>query len=170
MVLPLIGRFIARGLVAKSFDDDAIADAVNSVKIDVEQTPKDPTAFIKDLDARKRRNLKRALSVTAQTGINIMLDRTAKGTGIDGAFKSYTPDYENFRSQSGRGVTPNLFFSGNMLGSMTSEVRKNEGIIFFSRREESAKASKNNKSRPFFGFTNKEKGKLSEVFKRYYLK
>lgn len=170
MVLPLIGRFLARGIVAKSLDDDAIADVVNSVKIDVEQTPKDPTVFIKDLEARKLRNLKKALSVTSQTGINIILDRTAKGSGINEPFKSYTPAYENFRSESGRGVTPNLFFSGNMLGSMTSQVTKNEGIIFFTRREESAKASKNNKTRPFFGFSEKEKAKLSDVFRRYYLK
>lgn len=167
MAIPFVGAAVMRGLLAQSLKDDAVQDVVNSVDVRVGIDPKDPSSIIEKIRGKIKRNKTKALSVTAQYGINLILDRTEKGySWKGGSFKSYTPQYAAFRSQRGRGTSPNLFFSGNMLGSMTHEVRRDEAIIFFARAEEAAKASGNNRSRPFFNFNDQERRKLSQIFRR----
>ena len=112
-------------------------------------------------------SIKRALSITAQSGINIIEARTSKGVGFKGGkFKDYTPIYAAFRASKGRGNNPDLQFTGQMLGSMTSRASSKQAEIFFTRATESKKAAMNNKSRPFFGFSRKEEKQLGEVFFR----
>jgi len=110
-------------------------------------------------------SIKKALSITAQAGINIIEARTSKGKGFKGGgFKKYTPLYAAFRNSRGRGTNPDLQFTGKMLGSMTSRADGNKAEIFFSRATESKKAAMNNKTRPFFGFSGKEQKQLADVF------
>lgn len=164
MPIPVVIGAI-RGLIFGAARDAALDQVAGAVDLNVEITPKDPTAFLREIEVKKQRNMKRALSVTAQTGVNIILQRTAKGYDWKGqSFINYTPSYEQFRVQSGRSTQPNLFFSGNMLGSMTTEVKGNNAYIFFSRKEEAAKASKNNKKRPFMNFNDIERRKLQQTF------
>tara|TARA_R110000744_G_scaffold265080_1_gene379243 strand:+ start:97 stop:519 length:423 start_codon:yes stop_codon:yes gene_type:complete len=112
-------------------------------------------------------SIKRALSITAQSGINIIEARTRKGVGFKGGkFKGYTPIYAAFRASKGRGNNPDLQFTGQMLGSMTSRANSKQADIFFTRATESKKAAMNNKSRPFFGFSRREEKQLGEVFFR----
>jgi|TARA_B110000259_G_scaffold111830_1_gene127733 hypothetical protein len=112
-------------------------------------------------------SIKRALSITAQSGINIIEARTSKGVGFKGGkFKDYTPIYAAFRASKGRGNNPDLQFTGQMLSSMTSRASSKQAEIFFTRATESKKAAMNNKSRPFFGFSRKEEKQLGEVFFR----
>ena len=112
-------------------------------------------------------SIKRALSITAQSGINIIEARTSKGVGFKGGkFKDYTPIYAAFRASKGRGNNPDLQFTGQMLSSMTSRASSKQAEIFFARATESKKAAMNNKSRPFFGFSRKEEKQLGEVFFR----
>lgn len=169
MPLPLIGASLVRGLVAGAIRDEAKSNPAANLDIKVKMTPKDPSSIIrkkkKEMDAKERR----ALSIVAQTGINIILDRTGKGIGVDGPFKSYAPQYEAFRSREGRGTTPDLMFTGRMLGSMTSQVQGDKAIIFFSGPEQQKKAAFNNKSRRFMAFTKKERQQLTNVFKKHYL-
>ena len=124
----------------------------------------------RDLKKKGRKvsdSMRRALSVTALEGINIIEERTRKGIGYKGgAFKPYSDKYALFRSQQGRGVKPDLQFTGQMLGSMTSKANNREANIFFTRAAESKKAAMNNKSRPFFGFSGQEENTLSRVFFR----
>ena len=112
-------------------------------------------------------SIKRALSITAQSGINIIEARTSKGDGFKGGkFKDYTPIYAAFRASKGRGNNPDLQFTGQMLSSMTSRASSKQAEIFFTRATESKKAAMNNKSRPFFGFSRKEEKQLGEIFFR----
>ena len=111
-------------------------------------------------------SVKRALLITAQQGVNVIQDRTAKGVGYKGAFASYTPEYAAFRSEKGRGTKPDLNFTGQMLGAMTVSADSKKAEIFFTRATESKKAAMNNKSRPFFGFSSREEKQLSKVFFR----
>jgi len=112
-------------------------------------------------------SVKKALSITAQSGVNIILDRTGKGAGFKGgAFEGYNPLYAAFRLAHGRSKTPDLNFTGQMLGSMTTKSTSSQAEIFFSRATESKKAAMNNKTRPFFGFNRKEEKKLGQVFFR----
>jgi len=109
----------------------------------------------------------RALAITAQQGVNMILDRTRKGKGINFPFKPYSDKYAKFRSQKGRQVFPvNLNFSGRMLGAMaTQRVRQSFQKIYFDRAEESRKAYFNNQIRPFFGFNDREKAFLGKFFR-----
>ena len=117
-------------------------------------------------------SIKRALSITAQSGINIIEARTSKGDGFKGGkFEGYSTKgknggYAGFRERKGRGLTPDLQFTGQMLSSMTSRASSKQAEIFFTRATESKKAAMNNKSRPFFGFSRKEEKQLGEVFFR----
>ena len=110
----------------------------------------------------------KAFSKTAQQGINVILDRTAKGLGIYAPFKSYSNQYAAFRADKGRSTNPDLNFSGKMLGSMKSRVKLKEraAYIYFSRSAEAKKAVANNKLRPFFGFNDREKNKLIRFFRK----
>ena len=110
-------------------------------------------------------SLKRALSITAQEGINIIERRTARSVGFKGGkFTKYSPKYARFRRFWGRTNRPNLEFSGEMLGSMTSKADRKKATIFFTRPDEAKKAAGNNKLRPFFGFSRKEEKKLGDIF------
>ena len=112
-------------------------------------------------------SVKRALSRTAQAGVNIIEDRTAEGRGYKGGkFSEYNPVYAAFRRSKGRGEIPDLQFTGKMLGSMTTRANSKQAEIFFSRATESKKAAMNDKKRPFFGFSQKEEKKLGEIFFR----
>mgnify|MGYP005624501657 FL=1 len=112
-------------------------------------------------------SVKRALSVTAQVGINIIEARTSKGVGFKGGkFKKYTPIYAAFRASRGRSTNPDLQFTGQMLSSMTSRASSRQAEIFFTRATEAKKAAMNNKTRPFFGFSGREEKQLGEVFFR----
>ena len=112
-------------------------------------------------------SVKRALSRTAQSGINIIEDRTSKGYGYKGGkFDGYNSVYASFRDSRGRGRVPNLQFTGSMLGSITSKSNSKQAEIFFSRATEAKKAAMNNKTRPFFGFNRKEEKRLGDIFFR----
>lgn len=113
-------------------------------------------------------SFKKALSITAQEGVNIIENRTADGVGYkDGAFVRYTEKYREFRESRGRGDKPDLNFTGKMLGSMTTKANRREANIFFTRAAEAKKAAMNNKTRPFFGFSKTEEKQLGKVFFRH---
>jgi len=112
-----------------------------------------------------RASIKRALSITAQSGINIIEARTSKGEGFkSGSFKKYSALYEAFRVRKGRGKNPDLSFTGQMLGSMTSKASNTQAKIFFTRAAEAKKAAMSNKTRPFFGFSRREEKQLGQIF------
>jgi hypothetical protein len=113
-------------------------------------------------------SIKKALLITGLKGVNIIEQRTSKGVGFKGGkFKPYNSVYAAFRTSKGRSTTPDLRFTGQMMGSMTVRANSKQAEIYFSRAAESKKAAMNNKSRPFFGFSRKEEKQLGKTFFRY---
>jgi hypothetical protein len=145
-----------------------------SVKINAEKVLLNLTHMMRKMPYET----KKALSITAQYGINIIQDRTAKGDGINKEFKDYNPIYAQrkalgwpvTKTQRSFGGDPsgivNLNLRGEMLSSMTSKASPSKATIFFSRKAEANKAFWNNKQRPFFGFNDKEQRKLRAVFRK----
>lgn len=129
--------------------------------------------------------VERALSITAQYGINIIKDRTAQGRGIKGPFVRYSPGYakakaegwpkgEKRRAFSGdpSGIV-NLNVSGEMTGGMSSEAKGFRARIYFPIALNNNKAFWNQYmkkspryARPFFGFNAEEKRTLAKVFQK----
>ena len=137
------------------------------MQVRIETNAKKVEKALKQKGKDINQSLKRALSITAQEGINIIEDRTEKGVGYKGGvFAPYTEKYAIFRSNRGRGKNVNLEFTGRMLGSMTSKADRKKATIFFTRAEEAKKAAMNNKTRPFFGFNRQEEKRLANVFFR----
>lgn len=167
-MLQFLGGATIRGLLIKSLRDDSVGDVVNNVNIGVTMTPKDPTKITKDLADKVEANKRKALSITAMEGINIIKDRTAKGQGVSGPFKSYTPQYAAFRAKNNLNTKPvNLEFSSRMMRSITaSRPTSNSVTIFFNGAENARKAAFNNQSRKFFSFSKQERGVLRNIFKK----
>lgn len=164
MVLPLIVRL---GAIVVPKDKDKSKPTPN-FDVKIESNAKQLEKKIKDTGEDIGKKTKRALSITAQEGINIIEDRTKKGKGYKGfGFKRYSEKYARFRRFMGRTNRPNLEFTGRMLGSMTSKANNREAKIYFTRSAEAKKAAGNNKTRPFFGFNKQEKKALGKVFYRH---
>ena len=137
-----------------------------SFNLNVSVSPKDLKGLLTKQRKAILKNRKRALLATAVKGSEMILERTAKGIGYKGAFAEYSDRYAKFRRATGRSTTPDLFYSGKMLGNMTQKANSNQAVIFFSRAAEAKKAAMNNDSRPFMGFDRKESEELSAFFSR----
>jgi len=136
-----------------------------------------------DLTKKEREQLKRdipiGLSRAAQSGVNIILDRTAKGQGIDGPFQRYSDRWLKTRRELGLRTHPvTLEFglsrsddrwinSPTMLSQMASKPMANHVKIYFTGKDAQKKAAMNNKTRPFFGFNDGEVDEMTEVFRKY---
>ena len=146
-----------------------------NVKFDIDTRKLD--AELKKMGRALPAKIDKTLLQTAQFGTNLILDRTAKGVGFTGRFKSYTPEYVKRKGQGwsstgrtrGFGGAPtspvNLTLRGEMLGAMASaKVKSGVAKIYFTRSTEAKKAAFNNKTRPFFGFNNLEEDRLRKFF------
>lgn len=120
-----------------------------------------------------------ALQKTALAGIQIIEDRTERGTGYLGKFAPYDPQYARSKA-SGWPRTPtrrafggdpsgvvNLTVHGEMLSAM-AQRKVTQGVreIYFARATEARKAYYNNLKRKFFGFNQSEKRRLGQFFKK----
>lgn len=137
-------------------------------KVDLVVNTSTVRARLDEMIATMPQDVDRAVNMTAQQGINKILNRTAKGRGVNGRFAPYTPDYAAFRRKKGRAVSPvDLMFNNRMLSSIAAR-RLGLGAyrIYFTRAEEAAKASGNQRKRKFFGFNTKEKKQLGLFFRK----
>lgn len=119
---------------------------------------------------RKKRllgSVKKALSITAEKGVQIILDRTEKGIGFKGKFKPYNKQYLFEKSKKDKSGIVNLMMTGQMLGAMTTKANRRQAEIFFIGSNQNRKATFNNKTRPFMGFDKREEKRLAKVFERY---
>lgn len=117
------------------------------------------------------RKMKRAIPIALNKSGNkvreLIIDRTSQGVGLSGRFKRYSNEYADYRKDKGRGLTPDLNFSGRMLSNMDVEKSgTNKVLVNFKRKEEAIKAKQNQKSRPFFGVRPQEKKFVAEAFAR----
>jgi len=97
---------------------------------------------------------------------NAIKDRTRQGKSVKGGgFKPYSKNYRKVRAKRGASLTPNLFFSGQMLGNMSfKKLSSTKGQVFFPRRSENIKAFFNDESRPFFSVNKQEEDRAVKEF------
>lgn len=163
MALPIIARIGASVLG----EDKKKKQTKVNVSVEIGSNAKQVEKRLRKAGKDINQAVKRALSITAQEGINIIERRTERSVGFKGGkFTKYSPKYARFRRFKGRTNKPNLDFSGKMLGAMTSKADSRKATIFFTRAAEAKKAAGNNKLRPFFGFNRKEEKKLGDIFFR----
>jgi len=103
--------------------------------------------------------------------------RTLDGKDIEGQpFIDYSPRYEFFRQEKGLPTTPDLFFTGSMLNSMTykTDVAEESVTVFFgpgtskgSTVQNSAKAFFNQQTRPFFGMSAANIEKVTSIYREH---
>jgi hypothetical protein len=124
-------------------------------------------AQLERLSNNIKRAIPKSLNRAGEKTKELIINRTAKGVGLNGAFKKYNKSYRDFRSAKGRSTKPDLNFSGRMLSSIDVERRStNKVIVGFKRKEEEKKAKFNQKSRPFFGVKTSEMGQIETAFEK----
>jgi hypothetical protein len=124
-------------------------------------------ASLERLSNNIKRAIPKSLNRAGEKTKELIINRTARGEGLNGAFKRYAPDYKDFRSAKGRSTKPDLNFSGRMLSNMdVKRVSTNKVLVGFKRKEEEKKAKWNQKSRPFFGVKSSEIGSIETAFKK----
>tara|TARA_B100000131_G_scaffold276639_1_gene279938 strand:- start:3550 stop:3975 length:426 start_codon:yes stop_codon:yes gene_type:complete len=129
--------------------------------------PKVSEKVQKKIDSNKRR----AFLAAAQEGVNTIVKRTTKGVSYHGgAFKPYSESYKETRIEKKRGTKPDLQLTGNMIASIQAKSTNRKGTIFFNSATESAKAQKNQQTRPFFGFDTKEEDSLRNTYRKWLLR
>lgn len=167
-MLPLIKLLSKVSASRGAKKSETSKDVKKSLRLRLSSNAEEVEQNLKENQAEISSSIQKALSKTAQQGVNIILDRTASSKGYKGGvFESYNEKYEQFRVSRGRGKRPDLDFTGKMLGSITTKAKKREANIFFTRAAESKKAAMNNKKRPFFGFSDREEKQLAKIFYRH---
>lgn len=123
--------------------------------------------FIASFRTRMDRAIPRALNSSGNKVRELILDRTSRGVGLRGRFRPYSRKYAEYRSDNGRGQTPDLNFSGRMLSNIDVERKSATSVMVnFRRREEENKAANVQKKRPFFGIKPEEKQLIGNAFAR----
>jgi len=100
------------------------------------------------------KELRLALVKAGLLAKQIILQRTAKGQGVEGKFKQYSDSYKEYRKDNGLPTNPDLFFTGAMLGAMQNRVKADYAELYFVSAEQNKKAFFNDKIRPFFDLNN----------------
>lgn len=111
------------------------------------------------------KELRLALVKAGLLAKQIILQRTAKGQGVEGKFKQYSDSYKEYRKDKGLPTNPDLFSTGAMLGAMQNRVKADYAELYFVSAEQNKKAFFNDKSRPFFNLNNKEKERVRKLFR-----
>tara|TARA_X000001036_G_C20151169_1_gene591419 strand:- start:10 stop:477 length:468 start_codon:yes stop_codon:yes gene_type:complete len=105
--------------------------------------------------------------------IDIIRTKTQKGINFkDGAFAPYSQGYLKKLNKEGKSVKVDLFYSGRMLGSLTSKkTGKHKVSLGFSNAQMLQRALfnqvLNDPKREFFGFNNRTEKIISKSFNRF---
>ena len=105
--------------------------------------------------------------------IDIIRTKTKKGISFkDGAFAPYSQGYLKKLNREGKSTNVDLFYSGRMLGSLTSKkTGKHKVSLGFSNAQMLQRALfnqvLNDPKREFFGFNNRTEKIISKQFNRF---
>jgi len=105
--------------------------------------------------------------------IDIIRTKTQKGINFkDGAFAPYSQGYLRKLNKEGKSTKVDLFYSGRMLGSLTSKkTGKHKVSLGFSNAQMLQRALfnqvLNDPKREFFGFNNRTEKIISKSFNRF---
>ena len=136
------------------------------ITVSIDTKPRDLRKMVEKLGRTFTKNHKRAMRRAAAEGVNRINKRTSLGLDInEQPFRPYSDAYKGFRVSKGRPVDKvKLIFTGRMRGAMTSGLQGQDGLIFFSSRAESRKATQNNRTRPFFGLNKSDRRAIRDVY------
>ena len=116
-------------------------------------------------DRDMRRVMPIALNAAGDKIKSLILGRTAQGNGLKGKFPRYSKGYEVFRRKNGKGLTPNLKFTGGMLKDLdVKKVNTNRVLVLFKTKESGKKAAWVSAKRPFMGVKPDEKKLVTAAF------
>ena len=106
--------------------------------------------------------------------LDIVRTKTKKGINFkDGAFAPYSQGYLKKLNREGKSTNVDLFYSGRMLGSLTSKkTGKHKVSLGFNNAQMRQRALFNQvmmgeKNREFFGFNNRTEKIISKQFNRF---
>ena len=105
--------------------------------------------------------------------IDIIRTKTKKGINFkDGAFAPYSQGYLKKLNREGKSTNVDLFYSGRMLGSLTSKkTGKHKVSLGFSNAQMLQRALfnqvLNDPKREFFGFNNRTENIIRKQFNRF---
>jgi hypothetical protein len=105
--------------------------------------------------------------------IDIIRTKTKKGINFkDGAFAPYSQGYLKKLNREGKSTNVDLFYTGRMLGSLTSKkTGKHKVSLGFSNAQMLQRALfnqvLNDPKRAFFGFNNRTEKIISKQFNRF---
>ena len=108
--------------------------------------------------------------------IDIIRTKTKKGINFkDGAFAPYSQGYLKKLNKEGKSTNVDLFYSGRMLGSLTSnKTGKHKVSLGFSNAQMLQRALfnqvLNDPKREFFGFNNRTEKIINKQFNRFVAK
>ena len=143
-----------------------------SLGLSITIKPRDLAKIAKQEERDIKRGIDKAIGRVGSLGKQIILKRTKDGVGFDGPwrapFNKYSKGYLKFLESKGYPEDPiDLYASGQMIRSMQVR-RKNSRTaeIYFDNPEAAKKAAFNNKTRPFFGFSDKEEDRLVALFRK----
>jgi len=158
-----------------------------SLTFGVTVKPKQLSKLVKRERDDITRGIDKAIGLTAAKGKDILLSRTNKGDGVDGAFSGYSGSLTKgfWKGQRGSGYLAyrkyelgkenpslvNLNATGEMLRNVQSRNKDSRTAeIYFSNRNASEKAAWTDSTRPWFSFNDREEERLRKVFERELLK
>ena len=139
-----------------------------SLGLQVTIKPRDLAKIAKQEERDVKRGIDKAIGLVGSLGKQIILKRTKVGEGVDGPFKPYTAAYMSRLAIEGKPDSPvDLFNTGQMLRSMQVRQRGSRTAeIYFDNPEAAKKAAFNDRTRPFFGFNQKEENRLVALFNK----
>jgi hypothetical protein len=105
--------------------------------------------------------------------VDIIRTKTAKGVDFrDSSFASYSPNYIKQLKREGKPLKVDLFYSGRMLGSLSSKkTGKFKASVGFTNAQMRQRALfnqvLNEPKREFFGFNDRTENIISKQFNRF---
>jgi hypothetical protein len=190
MAVPLILKRVATGigirkLISKDTKQAEIPQSeVNKIKRGLNnfakgiivKTDSNSKEVIRKIDKFENRLSKIIDKGVKQAGfqlIDIIRTKTKKGIDFRGiTFAPYSQGYLNQLNREGKSTNVDLFYTGKMLGNLTSKkTGKYKVSVGFSRAEERKKALFNQvlgtPKREFFGFNNATEKIINKQFNRF---
>ena len=145
-----------------------------AVDLKIKSNSKEISKKFKRLQSKLPRIIDKGVKQAGFQLIEIIRTKTKKGIDVnDVVFQPYTRAYRKRLEKEGRPLTVDLRYSGNMLGSLTSnKTGKHKVTLGFARAEERNKAMFNqvmrgDKNRVFFGFNKRTENIIQKTFNRF---
>ena len=145
-----------------------------AVELKIKSNTKQLSKKFKNFESKLARIIDKGVKQAGFQLIDIIRTKTKKGVDKnDSPFEEYTPQYVKRLEREGKPTKEDLFYSGRMLGSLTSEkTGKHKVSLGFTNAQMRQRALFNQvmmgaKNREFFGFNDRTEKIISKQFNRF---